>query len=122
MSVAVALATGALAAVVVLTLAVLRLRARLTSVEDRARRLEELVSAELEPALAAARVDARAAAAVARDAAIAAGVRTPAPRLPFEPVTGPVVRAVAFGASARRAIARVATVPWVPRRDHRRSA
>ena len=111
----VSLAAGALA------VATVRTRLRLARVEDRARRLEELVHAELEPGLAAARVDARAAAAAARDAAIAAGVRPPPPRLLLEPVTGPVVRAVAFGASARRAIARV-SVPWRPHRDQRRSA
>lgn len=105
----------------VMCVVALRTRARLADVEERTRRLEQRVSTDLEPAIAEARVDARRAATVAHDAAVAAGVPQPVPRLPFEPVTGPVVRAVAFGAGARRAIARVTAPPWA-RRGHRRSA
>ena len=118
MSIATWLALGVAA---VLCVAMLRTRARLARVEDRTRLLEQRVCTDLEPAIAEARTDARRAATVARDAAVAAGVAQPLPRLPFEPVTGPVVRAVAFGAGARRAIARVAAPPWA-RRSHRRSA
>lgn len=59
--------------------------------------------------------DARAAVLAARRAAAAAGVDDP-PRLPLEPVTGKVVRAVAFSAGARRVLARLAA-PRVPRRS-----
>ena len=40
------------------------------------------------------------------EAARAAGIEEPPPRLAAESMTAPVVRAVAFGAGARRAIAR----------------
>jgi hypothetical protein len=116
------LAAASLAAAAALALLTLRTRRRLVAVEDRARRLEDLVRTELEPALEAARRDAQTAAATARDAAVAAGTGSPPPRLPLEPVTGPVVRAVAFGASARRAIARVTAPPWSRRRGLARSA
>lgn len=115
------LALGALGVATVLCVAMLRTRARLARVEERTRWLEQRVRADLEPAITEARIDARRAATVARDAALAAGVPQPVPRLPFEPVTGPVVRAVAFGAGARRAIARVTAPPWA-RRGHQRSA
>jgi len=59
--------------------------------------------------------DARAAAMAARRAAAAAGVDDP-PRVPLEPVTGKVVRAVAFSVGARRALARLAD-PRVRRRS-----
>lgn len=111
----------ALGVAAVLCISMLRTRARLTRVEQRTRLLEQRVRTDLEPAIADARIDARRAATLARDAAVAAGVPQPVPRLPFEPVTGPVVRAVAFGAGARRAIARVTAPPWA-RRGHRRSA
>jgi hypothetical protein len=106
----------------VLGVAIVRTRSRLARAEGRLEQLEQLVHAELQPGLVAAQVDARAAALTARDAAIAAGVAAPPPRLPLEAVTGPVVRAVAFGASARRAIARAAIPSWGQRREHRRSA
>jgi hypothetical protein len=111
MSIETSLAVASLAAAAALALALVRTRRRLARVEARARRLEDLVSTELEPGIAAARQDARAATTVARDAAAAAGVAPASPRLPFEPVTGPVLRAVAVGASARRALARVAAPP-----------
>jgi len=122
MTVAGWLATAALCAVLVLAIALVRTRIRLARLVATTRALDELVRRDLEPRVAAARADARAADATARDAAIAAGVG-PAPlRLPLEPVTGPVVRAVAFSASARRTLARVATATLAPRREARRSA
>jgi hypothetical protein len=51
--------------------------------------------------------DARAAGMTARRAAAAVGIDEP-PRVPLEPVTGRVVKAVAFSAGARRALARLA--------------
>jgi hypothetical protein len=120
MSAAAWLASAALVMSAALAVALLRTRARLARLETTSGRLEELVHRELEPGLAAVRADARRAQVTARDAAIAAGVTDPPPRLPLEPVTGRVVRAVAFGAGARRALARVATPPWAARA--RRSA
>jgi len=118
------LAAAALGAAGLLAIALGRTRARVGQLEDRARRLEELVHTGLEPAIAEVRLDARRASATARDAAVAAGVVAPPPRLPLEPVTGRVVRAVAFGAGARRAIARVAVPTWAMRgaRRERRPA
>jgi hypothetical protein len=81
-----------------------RTRRVLARLEERMRVLEQVVRADLEPGVAAARADAHTAVAAARDAAIAAGARPAPPRLLLEPVTGPVVRAVAFGASARRVL------------------
>jgi hypothetical protein len=63
--------------------------------------------ASLEDELRATRAVASAAGTTARRAAVAAGVGDPAPRLALEPVTGPVVKAVALGAGARRALARL---------------
>jgi hypothetical protein len=111
----------ALGVAAVLCVAMLRTRARLARLEERTRRFEQRVSIDLEPAIVEARTDAKRAAAIAHDAAVAAGVPQPVQRLPFETVTGPVVRAVAFGAGARRAIARVTAPPWA-RRGYRRSA
>jgi hypothetical protein len=115
------LAAAALVTTCVLAVALVRTRARLARVEASSRRLEDVLRREVEPALAATRRDVAAAAATARDAAVAAGVAVAPPRLPFEPVAGRVVRAVAFGASARRAVARMAS-PWALGRDERRSA
>jgi hypothetical protein len=47
--------------------------------------------------------------ATARRVADAAGVEEPPPRLAAEAITGPMVRAVAFGAGARRAVMRFTT-------------
>jgi hypothetical protein len=96
-------AVVALVAAGVLAVATVRARRRLARLEARTGALEHTVRDDLEPGVAAAAADARAA---ARDAAIAAGVKPAAPRLPFEPLTGPVVRAVALGASARQVLAR----------------
>ena len=116
------LAAAALAVAAVLAVAALRTRMRLARLELAIGRLDARVRDDLEPRVFQARADARAAGATARDAAIAAGVAVPPPRLPLEPVTGRVVRAVALGATARRALARVATAPWTIRREERRSA
>jgi hypothetical protein len=98
------LAVVALLSVGVLVVVNARTRRRLARLEERTRAVEQVVHAELEPGVAAARAEAHMAVAAARDAAIAAGAKPTPPRLPLEPVTGPVVRAVAFGASARRAL------------------
>jgi hypothetical protein len=96
-------AVVALVAAGVLALETARTRRRLARLETRTVALEHTVRDDLEPDVAAAVADARAA---ARDAAIAAGVKPAVPRLPLEPVIGPVVRAVALGASARQVLAR----------------
>jgi hypothetical protein len=102
-----ATALGAVLAVSFLRTRVLvgRLEARVVGLEGR---LEHEISGPVSEAL----VEARSAGATARRAATAAGVDEPPRRLPFEPVTGPVVRAVAFGAGARRAIVRMAGPRW----------
>ncbi|MEX2254145.1 MAG: hypothetical protein WEC34_01795 [Acidimicrobiia bacterium] len=117
------LAAGALGAAAILAFALVRTRTRLATLEAGMRRLSQRLDTDLEPAIAEARADARNAATKARDAAIAAGVTEPPPRLPLEPITGRVVRAVAFGAGARRALARATAPPWARSvRQHRRSA
>ena len=108
-------AAGGLAVVLV------RTRVRLVRVEGRIRDLEEHVRGRVDADVAAARAEARDASRTAQRASVAAGVDEPPPRLPFEAVTGRVVRAVAFGAGARRALARAATPVW-GRRGLRRSA
>jgi hypothetical protein len=87
----------------------IRTRARLARLEVRTAQLEARLDDEVTPALRDARGDAREARATARRAATAAGVDEAPRRLPLEPVTGPVVRAVAFGAGARRTLVRLAT-------------
>ncbi|MCJ7671037.1 MAG: hypothetical protein MUP67_03190 [Acidimicrobiia bacterium] len=93
---------------VVLGVALMRTRARLARVEARTARLEARIDDEIARSIDDAHREARAAGATARRAATAAGVDEPRRRLPLEPVTGPVVRAVAFGAGARRTIGRLA--------------
>jgi hypothetical protein len=107
-------------AVGVLAVALLRTAARLRLLAARTSRLEEHVHGRVEPDVAAALAQARDASVTAKRASLATGVDEPLPRLPFEPVTGRVVRAVAFGAGARRAIARAA--PTWGRLGLRRSA
>ena len=85
-----------------------RLRAHVHRLDTRVHSLETRLATEVAPSVKAARADARNAAATARRAAEAAGVPDPPPRVPLEPVAGPVVRAVALGAGARRALARLA--------------
>lgn len=95
---AIALGVGA-----VLTAALVATRTRLRRVEDRSRQLEQRLSVA-EHAIVDARAEAAAAGRVARQAARATGVDDPPTRIVFEPLTGPVVRAVALSAGARRAI------------------
>jgi len=89
------------------------MRARLGRAEARLDALDERVGGEIASALAAARADAQAATAMARRAA---GITEPPRKLAFEPVTGRLIKAVALGAGARRAIGRLA------RRDLERRA
>jgi hypothetical protein len=121
MTTATFLSAVALTAAAALAVALLRTRAHLTRVEGRTRDLEEHVRGSVDADVAAARAEARAASRAAQRASVAAGLDEPPRRLPFEPVTGRVVRAVAFGAGARRALARAATPVW-SRRGLRRSA
>ncbi len=93
---------------VLLAVALLRTRARLRRVEATTARLVARLDDEVAPALTHVQVEAQAARATARRAATAAGVDEPPRRLPLEPVIGPVVRAVAFGAGARRTLERLA--------------
>ncbi|MCJ7438105.1 MAG: hypothetical protein MUP97_10125 [Acidimicrobiia bacterium] len=92
----------------VLGVSLMRTRARLGRLEARTARLEARIEHEIARAISDAHGEARAAGATARRAATAAGVDEPPRRLPFEPVTGPVVRVVAFGAGARRTLVRLA--------------
>lgn len=91
-----------------LLVVVTRTRARVVRLEARVRGLESRVDDELAPAVGEARGEARAAGVTARRAAVAAGLEETPRRLPLEQLTGPVVRAVAFGAGARRTVARLA--------------
>jgi len=74
---------------------------------------------ELEGRLAAVEATSAQALDTARDAAAlarrATGDPAPPPRVVLEPVTGPLVKAVAFGAGARRAVARLARSAGAPR-------
>jgi hypothetical protein len=101
-----------LLAIVLLAVALVRTRARLARVEARTVELEAHLQRRIEPDVAAARAEAHDASVTARRATAAAGIddhpNDRELRLPFEPVTGRVVRAVAFGAGAKRAIARAA--------------
>lgn len=85
-----------------------RTSARLRAVEARVGRLDREVHDDLVPTLDLTRRESEEAYVAARIAKQAAGVEDPPPRLAGEAVTGPVVRAVAFGAGARRAFARFA--------------
>jgi hypothetical protein len=102
------LASGALLAGGAATGAFAVTRARVRRLEARLRVVEQRLTRDVEPAVVAAAEDARAATRTARDAAARVGIEEPPPRVPLEPVTGPVVRAVALGAGAGRAIARLA--------------
>jgi hypothetical protein len=96
------------AAVVLVAWRALRVEARLRTAERRITALDAEVRERLAPDLADVRSQARAAASEARKAARAAGVEEDPPRLAWEPVTGPIVKALAFGAGASRAVARLA--------------
>lgn len=107
MTTAEVLAGAALVSVVVLAVALVVTGVRLARASERTRRLE-LEVAGLREAVERTSADVQAAGATARRAATAAGVEEPPPRVAFEPVTGPVLRAVAIGAGARRALGRLA--------------
>ena len=79
-------------------------RRRVARAERRTAVLEGRVDV-LAQELGATRTLAQHAGTTARRAAIAAGVEEAVPRLALEPLTGRVVKAVALGAGARRAIA-----------------
>lgn len=96
----------ALAALSLAALTALVARRRVARSELRTAALESRMNVLLQE-LGATRVLAQSAGTTARRAAVAAGVEEPAPRLALEPLTGRVVRAVALGAGARRAVARL---------------
>lgn len=79
---------------------------RLTALEGRVARLEREVHDDVVPIVDLARRESEEARAAARQARSAVGIEDPPPRLAGERVTAPVVRAIAFGAGARRALAR----------------
>lgn len=86
-----------------------RTATRCAALEARLGRLDREVHDDLVPRLDLARRESEEAYAAARLAKHAVGIEDPPPRLAGEAVTGPVVRAVAFGAGARRALARLAS-------------
>lgn len=101
----------AVVALVVATGALLgwwRAARRLSAVEARVARLDREVHDDVVPTLDLTRRESEEAYVAARMAKHAVGIEDPPPRLAGESVTGPVVRAVAFGAGARRALARFA--------------
>ena len=87
--------------------------ARVTRLEARVAGLEREVHRDVLPALDRSQRESEVALSTARRAAFAAGIEEPPPRLAAEAVTGPVVRAVAFGAGAKRAISKM-TADVVP--------
>jgi hypothetical protein len=89
-----------------LGVALLTTRRRLVRAEACSHDLERRIG-QLALVVTTARREARAAALTAQRAAATAGLEDALPRLAFEPVTAPIVRAVAFGAGARHALARV---------------
>ena len=90
-----------------------RSAARVSRLEARVSGLEREMQRDVLPALDRSRRESEAAMSTARQAAFAVGIEEPPPRLAAESITGPVVRAVAFGAGARRAIAQM-TADVVP--------
>ncbi len=108
MSTTAVVAVLAIVTVVVLGLALAATRARVRRLEVRVRQVEDRMLGD-EASIAAAHGEARAASHMARRAARAAGVEVAPARLPLEPVAGRVVRVLAFGAGARRAITRLAS-------------
>jgi hypothetical protein len=117
--VSIVLGVMAIVAVVVCALGWRSAAARVTRLEARVAGLEREVHRDVLPALDRSQRESEAALSTARQAAVAAGIEEPPPRLAGEAVTGPVVRAVAFGAGARRAIARM-TADVVPLSKTRR--
>jgi hypothetical protein len=108
MAVAITLAVVALLAAVVCGVGWRRTAERLARLERRVVAVEREVQTEVLPELDRSRRDSEAAVFAARRATAAVGIEEPPPRLAAESMTAPVVRAVAFGAGARRAIARFA--------------
>ena len=106
MAVAITLAVVALLTAAVCAVGWRRTADRLSRLEGRVATVEREVQTEVMPELDRSRRDSEAAVFAARRATAAVGIEEPPPRLAAEPVTAPVVRAVAFGAGARRAIAR----------------
>jgi len=106
MAVAITLAAVALLAAVVCAVGWRRTAQRLAALEGRVAAVEREVQTEVLPELDRSRRDSEAAVFAARRATAAVGIEEPPPRLAAESMTAPVVRAVAFGAGARRAIAR----------------
>jgi len=106
MALAITLAVVALLAAVVCAVGWRRTADRLAQLERRVAAVEREVQTEVLPELDRSRRDSEAAVFAARRATAAIGIEEPPPRLAAESVTAPVVRAVAFGAGARRAIAR----------------
>lgn len=92
--------------VVACTIGWWRSAGRVRALEQRVARLEHEVHDDVVPALHVTRQESRAASAAAREARVAVGIEDPPPRLAAERITGPVVRAIAFGAGARRALVR----------------
>ena len=86
-----------------------RAERRLRALDARVARLDREVHEDVMPELGHTRRESEEARAAARMATQAVGIEDPPPRLAGETVTGPVVRAVAFGAGARRALARLAS-------------
>lgn len=82
---------------------------RTAALEARVVRLEREVHDDVVPTLDLTRRESEEAYVAARLAKDAVGIEDPPPRLAGESVTGPVVRVVAFGAGARRALARFAS-------------
>jgi hypothetical protein len=81
---------------------------RLRTTDARVARLERVLRDDVGPTLERARLESEEAVSAAYAASRVVGIETPAPRLVAETITGPVVRAVAIGAGARRALARLA--------------
>jgi hypothetical protein len=106
MAVAITLAVVAVLAAVVCAVGWRRTADRVARLERRVATVEREVQTEVMPELDRSRRDSEAAVFAARRATAAVGIEEPPPRLAAESVTAPVVRAVAFGAGARRAIAR----------------
>jgi outer membrane murein-binding lipoprotein Lpp len=92
-----------------LAVALVVVRAHLATATTKIDKLERRI-ADLDATVERTRAGASAAMTTARRAAAAAGAEDPPPRLAFEPVTGPVVKALAFGGGARRALSSLASV------------
>lgn len=114
------LAVAALVGVSACALGWWRASVRARVLEARVARLEREVHDDVVPTLDLTRRESEEAFAAARQAKYAVGIEDPPPRLAGETLTGPVVRAVAFGAGARRAFARFASdVTPMARTRHR---